>query len=85
MEVGKIYSQNLVINVNLPKAHTCNNLFPNSEDEESPTWSAYVGKMFTAASTYLPTQVSDMMHQDRAFATVRLNMFGLKNICALAM
>ncbi|XP_057681807.1 WD repeat domain phosphoinositide-interacting protein 1-like isoform X1 [Corythoichthys intestinalis] len=57
---------------------------PNQE-EESPTWSAYVGKMFTAASTYLPAQVSDMMHQDRAFATVRLNMFGLKNICALAM
>ncbi|CAB1450674.1 unnamed protein product [Pleuronectes platessa] len=55
-----------------------------SQDEESPTWSAYVGKMFTAASTYLPAQVSDMMHQDRAFATVRLNMFGLKNICALA-
>ncbi|XP_022597985.1 WD repeat domain phosphoinositide-interacting protein 1 isoform X2 [Seriola dumerili] len=55
-----------------------------SPEEESPTWSAYVGKMFTAASTYLPTQVSDMMHQDRAFATVRLNMFGLKNICALA-
>ncbi|KAA8581752.1 hypothetical protein FQN60_003333 [Etheostoma spectabile] len=55
-----------------------------SQDEESPTWSTYVGKMFTAASTYLPSQVSDMMHQDRAFATVRLNMFGLKNICALA-
>uniref|UniRef100_A0AAQ5ZY81 WD repeat domain, phosphoinositide interacting 1 n=1 Tax=Amphiprion ocellaris TaxID=80972 RepID=A0AAQ5ZY81_AMPOC len=55
-----------------------------SREEESPTWSAYVGKMFTAASTYLPAQVSDMMHQDRAFATVRLNMFGLKNICALA-
>uniref|UniRef100_A0A671TYL9 WD repeat domain, phosphoinositide interacting 1 n=1 Tax=Sparus aurata TaxID=8175 RepID=A0A671TYL9_SPAAU len=59
-------------------------LFPTSQEEESPTWSAYVGKMFTAASTYLPSQVSDMMHQDRAFATVRLNMFGLKNICALA-
>ncbi|KAF6728429.1 WD repeat domain phosphoinositide-interacting protein 1 [Oryzias melastigma] len=55
-----------------------------SQEEESPTWSTYVGKMFTAASTYLPTHVSDMMHQDRAFATVRLNMFGLKNICALA-
>ncbi|KAM4623758.1 WD repeat domain phosphoinositide-interacting protein 1-like [Polymixia lowei] len=55
-----------------------------SHVEESPTWSAYVGKMFTAASTYLPAQVSDMMHQDRAFATVRLNMFGLKNVCALA-
>lgn len=60
-------------------------IFPIREEEESPTWSAYVGKMFTAASTYLPAQVSDMMHQDRAFATVRLNMFGLKNICALAM
>uniref|UniRef100_A0A3Q4AGT6 Uncharacterized protein n=1 Tax=Mola mola TaxID=94237 RepID=A0A3Q4AGT6_MOLML len=55
------------------------------QEEESPTWSAYVGKMFTAASTYLPAQVSDMMHQDRAFATVRFNMFGQKNICALAM
>ncbi|XP_041829532.1 WD repeat domain phosphoinositide-interacting protein 1-like isoform X1 [Melanotaenia boesemani] len=60
------------------------NLFPSSQEEESPTWSAYVGKMFTAATTYLPAHVSDMMHQDRAFATVRLNMFGLKNICALA-
>ncbi|XP_053716908.1 WD repeat domain phosphoinositide-interacting protein 1-like [Synchiropus splendidus] len=56
---------------------------PRSQEEESPTWSAYVGKMFTAASTYLPAQVSDMMHQDRAFATVRLNTYGLKNICAL--
>ncbi|XP_056286108.1 WD repeat domain phosphoinositide-interacting protein 1-like isoform X1 [Pseudoliparis swirei] len=55
-----------------------------SLDEESPTWSAYMGKMFTAASTYLPSQVSDMMHQDRAFAMVRLNMVGLKTISALA-
>ncbi|XP_040032666.2 WD repeat domain phosphoinositide-interacting protein 1 isoform X2 [Gasterosteus aculeatus] len=55
-----------------------------SRDEQSPTWSAYMGKMFTAASTYLPSQVSDMMHQDRAFATVRLNTSGLKNISALA-
>ncbi|KAJ8363670.1 hypothetical protein SKAU_G00125010 [Synaphobranchus kaupii] len=55
-----------------------------SLEEESPTWSAYVGKMFTAASNYLPAQVSGMMNQDRAFATVRLNIFGLKNICALA-
>jgi len=43
-----------------------------------------MGKMFTAASTYLPSQVSDMMHQDRAFAMVRLNMVGLKTISALA-
>ena len=57
----------------------------DSVEEDPATWSAYVGKVFTAASTYLPAQVSDMMHQDRAFATVRLNMFGLRNICTLAM
>ncbi|XP_031416477.1 WD repeat domain phosphoinositide-interacting protein 1 isoform X2 [Clupea harengus] len=56
-----------------------------SVEEDPATWSAYVGKVFTAASTYLPAQVSDMMHQDRAFATVRLNMFGLRNICTLAI
>uniref|UniRef100_A0AAY4AFG6 WD repeat domain phosphoinositide-interacting protein 1 n=1 Tax=Denticeps clupeoides TaxID=299321 RepID=A0AAY4AFG6_9TELE len=56
-----------------------------NHSEESPTWSSYVGKVFSAASTYLPTPVSDMMHQDRAFATVHLNMFGLKNMCALAI
>ncbi|KAJ8246407.1 hypothetical protein GJAV_G00267400 [Gymnothorax javanicus] len=55
-----------------------------SREEECPTWSAYVGKMFSAASNYLPAQVSGMMTQDRAFATVRLNIYGLKNICALA-
>uniref|UniRef100_A0A672SS44 WD repeat domain phosphoinositide-interacting protein 1-like n=1 Tax=Sinocyclocheilus grahami TaxID=75366 RepID=A0A672SS44_SINGR len=53
-------------------------------EEEAPSWSAYVGKMFTAASSYLPAQVSGMMSQDRAFATVRLQMAGQKNVCALA-
>ncbi|RXN33084.1 WD repeat domain phosphoinositide-interacting 1-like isoform X1 [Labeo rohita] len=47
-----------------------------SGEEEAPSWSAYVGKMFTAASSYLPAQVSGMMSQDRAFATVRLQMAG---------
>lgn len=43
-----------------------------------------MGKMFMAASTYLPAQVSDMMNQDRAFATGRLNFSGQKNICTLS-
>ncbi|XP_030645875.1 WD repeat domain phosphoinositide-interacting protein 1 [Chanos chanos] len=55
-----------------------------SGEEESPTWSAYVGKMFSAASSYLPAQVSGMMNQDRAFATVRLQTAGQKHVCALA-
>uniref|UniRef100_A0A8C4TEU6 WD repeat domain, phosphoinositide interacting 1 n=1 Tax=Erpetoichthys calabaricus TaxID=27687 RepID=A0A8C4TEU6_ERPCA len=57
---------------------------PSGCDENSPTWSSYMGKMFTAASNYLPSQVSDMMNQDRAFATVRLSMTGKKNVCCLA-
>ncbi|KAJ8251736.1 hypothetical protein GJAV_G00224580 [Gymnothorax javanicus] len=59
--------------------------FPvRSGEDSAPTWSAYMGKVFSAASSYLPTQVSDMMNQDRAFATVRLDVFGQRNVCALA-
>lgn len=43
-----------------------------------------MGKMFMAATNYLPAQVSDMMNQDRAFATVRLNFSGQRNICTLS-
>lgn len=43
------------------------------------------GGMFTKAvsSLLLPAQVSDVLAQDRAFATVVLPQPGLKNICAL--
>ncbi|XP_051523250.1 WD repeat domain phosphoinositide-interacting protein 1 isoform X2 [Myxocyprinus asiaticus] len=60
-------------------------LVHHSPSKESSSWSAYMGKMFSAASTYLPSQVSDMMHQDRAFATVRLSVSGRKNVSGLAM
>ncbi|XP_069786153.1 WD repeat domain phosphoinositide-interacting protein 1 isoform X2 [Narcine bancroftii] len=53
--------------------------------EESPTWSGYMGKMFMAATNYLPTQVSEIMNQDRAFATVRLNFSGQRSICMLTI
>ncbi|NWR24960.1 WIPI1 protein, partial [Emberiza fucata] len=56
----------------------------DSRPEEPPTWSGYMGKMFQAATNYLPAQVSGMMSQDRAFATVRLNISGQRNICALS-
>ncbi|XP_078257441.1 WD repeat domain phosphoinositide-interacting protein 1 isoform X1 [Rhinoraja longicauda] len=53
--------------------------------EESPSWSGYMGKMFMAATNYLPTQVSDIINQDRAFATVRLNFSGQRSICTLTI
>uniref|UniRef100_A0A8C7HIV0 WD repeat domain, phosphoinositide interacting 1 n=1 Tax=Oncorhynchus kisutch TaxID=8019 RepID=A0A8C7HIV0_ONCKI len=52
--------------------------------EECPTWGSYVGKMFSAASSYLPAQVSGVMSQERAFATVRLLVAGQRNVCTLA-
>ncbi|GCB73144.1 hypothetical protein scyTo_0002374 [Scyliorhinus torazame] len=41
--------------------------------------------MFMAATNYLPTQVSGIINQDRAFATVRLNFSGQRTICMLTM
>uniref|UniRef100_A0A672H2H2 WD repeat domain, phosphoinositide interacting 1 n=1 Tax=Salarias fasciatus TaxID=181472 RepID=A0A672H2H2_SALFA len=54
-------------------------------DGSAATWTAYVGKMFSAASSYLPAQVSGMMSQDRAFATVHLFSSGQKVVCSLAI
>ncbi|KAM4634826.1 WD repeat domain phosphoinositide-interacting protein 1 isoform 2-T2 [Polymixia lowei] len=56
-----------------------------SGEDGAPTWTAYMGKMFSAASSYLPAQVSGMMSQDRAFATVHLLVSGQKNVCTLAI
>lgn len=57
-------------------------LGPSGEDEAA-SWTAYVGKMFSAASSYLPAPVSGMMSQDRAFATVHLLSSGRRNVCSL--
>uniref|UniRef100_A0A674DVK4 WD repeat domain, phosphoinositide interacting 2 n=1 Tax=Salmo trutta TaxID=8032 RepID=A0A674DVK4_SALTR len=53
--------------------------------EEPTTWGGYFGKVLMASTTYLPSQVTEMFTQGRAFATVRLPFSGHKNICALAM
>ncbi|MEE6506925.1 hypothetical protein FKM82_007899 [Ascaphus truei] len=66
-----------------PEALSLGDNSPTLRPEENASWTGYMGKMFQAASNYLPTQVSDMMNQDRAFATVRLNFSGQKNACTL--
>uniref|UniRef100_A0AAZ3R6W6 WD repeat domain phosphoinositide-interacting protein 2 n=1 Tax=Oncorhynchus tshawytscha TaxID=74940 RepID=A0AAZ3R6W6_ONCTS len=53
--------------------------------EEPTTWGGYFGKVLMASTTYLPSQVTEMFTQGRAFATVRLPFSGHKNICALAL
>uniref|UniRef100_H3AGJ9 WD repeat domain, phosphoinositide interacting 2 n=1 Tax=Latimeria chalumnae TaxID=7897 RepID=H3AGJ9_LATCH len=53
--------------------------------EEPTTWTGYFGKVLMASTSYLPSQVTEMFNQGRAFATVRLPFCGHKNICALAI
>lgn len=56
-----------------------------SNNPDSNTWMDYFNTVVSTSSNYLPTRVSDMLTQDRAFATVKLPFFGLKNICALTV
>lgn len=49
----------------------------NKPTEESQGWMGYV-------ASYLPSQVTDMFNQGRAFANVHLPFSGLKNVCTLA-
>lgn len=52
--------------------------------EEPTTWTGYFGKVLMASTSYLPSQVTEMFNQGRAFATVRLPFCSHKNICSLA-
>ncbi|XP_075422061.1 WD repeat domain phosphoinositide-interacting protein 2 isoform X3 [Ascaphus truei] len=52
--------------------------------EEPTTWTGYFGRVIMASTSYLPSQVTEMFNQGRAFATVRLPFCGHKNICSLA-
>uniref|UniRef100_A0A2K5RSJ6 WD repeat domain phosphoinositide-interacting protein 2 n=1 Tax=Cebus imitator TaxID=2715852 RepID=A0A2K5RSJ6_CEBIM len=52
--------------------------------EELTTWTGYFGKVLMASTSYLPSQVTEMFNQGRAFATVRLPFCSHKNIRLLA-
>ena len=47
-------------------------------------WINYLSRAVTSASvSYLPSQVTDVFSQDRAFATAYLSTPGIKNITAV--
>lgn len=56
-------------------------LNPSSSD----SWMGYLGNVVSSVPNYLPSQVTDTLLQERAFATVHHNLSGKRNICALAM
>jgi len=45
----------------------------------------YVSQALKSSASYLPSGVTDVFNQGRAFANIKLPFSGLKNICALAM
>ncbi|XP_055000216.1 WD repeat domain phosphoinositide-interacting protein 2-like [Sorex araneus] len=53
-------------------------------EEEATTWLGYFGKALLASTLYLPSQVTEVFHQDRAFATAHLPCGGHRNICSVA-
>ncbi|CAH1793942.1 unnamed protein product [Owenia fusiformis] len=53
--------------------------------EEPQSWMGYFNQALKSSATYLPSGVSDMLSQGRAFATCRLPCSGLKNVAALSV
>ena len=49
------------------------------------SWMGYFSNVVSVSANYLPSQVTDTLMQGRAFATVHHNLYGFRNICALAM
>lgn len=61
-----------------------NNMFLFSRPTEEPhSWTGYVTSAFKSSASYLPTQVTEVFNQFRAFATCRLDQSGLRTICSL--
>ncbi|XP_029162432.1 WD repeat domain phosphoinositide-interacting protein 2 isoform X4 [Nylanderia fulva] len=59
---------------------------PNKQTaDEAQSWMGYLTKAVTASATYLPSQVTDVFTQGRAFASVHLPFQGLKNVCAITV
>ncbi|XP_034936289.1 WD repeat domain phosphoinositide-interacting protein 2 isoform X2 [Chelonus insularis] len=58
---------------------------PKQAPDEAQSWMGYLTKAVCASANYLPSQVTDVFYQGRAFASVHLPFQGLKNVCAITM
>ncbi|XP_043281446.1 WD repeat domain phosphoinositide-interacting protein 2 isoform X3 [Venturia canescens] len=56
---------------------------PKQAPEEPQSWMGFLSKAVSASANYLPSQVTDVFYQGRAFASVHLPFQGLKNVCAI--
>ncbi|KAK0173621.1 hypothetical protein PV328_006790 [Microctonus aethiopoides] len=56
---------------------------PRQAPDEAQGWMGYITKAVYASANLLPSQVTDVFNQGRAFASVHLPFQGLKNVCAI--
>nr|CAD7458477.1 unnamed protein product [Timema tahoe] len=56
---------------------------PRQAPEEVQGWMGYLTKAVSVSANYLPSQVTDVFNQGRAFASVHLPFQGLRNVCAI--
>ncbi|XP_074648531.1 WD repeat domain phosphoinositide-interacting protein 2-like isoform X2 [Tubulanus polymorphus] len=71
--------------VHVFKLETQKDRYNTQPQDDGQSWMGYFNQALKTSASYLPTQVSDMLNQDRAFATARLPFSGLKNVCTLAL
>jgi len=56
-----------------------------AEGGKGDSWMGYLGKAIMTPANYLPSQMTEVFTQGRAFAVAKLPSAGQRNICALAM
>ncbi|XP_071444910.1 WD repeat domain phosphoinositide-interacting protein 2 isoform X1 [Hetaerina americana] len=69
-----------VFRLDEPKDISC-----RAAPEECQGWMGYLTKAVSASANYLPSQVTDVFNQGRAFASVHLPFQGMRNVCAITM
>lgn len=73
-----------IFKLEVPKDRSDSNRKDRPTEQEPQGWMGYFGQALKSSATYLPSQMTEMFNQGRAFATARLPNSGMHNVCALA-
>ncbi|XP_065921630.1 WD repeat domain phosphoinositide-interacting protein 2 isoform X1 [Magallana gigas] len=73
-----------IFKLEVPKDRSDSNRKDRPAEQEPQGWMGYFGQALKSSATYLPSQMTEMFNQGRAFATARLPNSGMHNVCALA-
>lgn len=83
MDANYVVASSNTETVHIFKLDEPQDVLPHHTNEESQGWMGYLTKAVSASATYLPSQVTDVFSQGRAFASVHLPVQGLRTVCAV--